>query len=250
VNQIAGIVGLAVVIASAIALITLTLVHGKRPQRGLRAIATFSRLRQAIGLAVEDGSRLHVSLGKANLTTAQNASALVGLSVLDRVAQLSSASDRPPVATSGDGGLAILSQDTLRGAYRSANAVDLYDPRRGMLTGITPFSYIAGTLPVMRDENISANILIGNFGPEVALLTGAAEQQNSFTLAASDSLPAQAVLYATASETLIGEELFAAGAYVAAGGMHNASLRVQDMLRWVVIAVMLAGSILKLIGVI
>jgi hypothetical protein len=58
------------------------------------------------------------------------------------------------------------------------------------------------------------------------------------------------VLYATASETLIGEELFAAGAYVAAGGMHNASLRVQDMLRWVVIAVMLAGSILKLIGVI
>jgi hypothetical protein len=47
---------------------------------------------------------------------------------------------------------------------------------------------------------------------------------------------------------LIGEELFAAGAYVGAGVAHDASLNVQDILRWLIIAAILAGSLLKLAG--
>ena len=45
------------------------------------------RLRRALGLAVEDGSRLHVSLGKASIFSPTNASALVGLATLERVAR-------------------------------------------------------------------------------------------------------------------------------------------------------------------
>jgi hypothetical protein len=45
---------------------------------------------------------------------------------------------------------------------------------------------------------------------------------------------------------LIGEELFAAGAYVGAGAAHDASLTVQDILRWLVIVAILIGSLLKL----
>jgi hypothetical protein len=49
---------------------------------------------------------------------------------------------------------------------------------------------------------------------------------------------------------LIGEELFAAGAYVGAGAAHEASLIVQDILRWLVIVAILIGSLLKLVGAI
>jgi hypothetical protein len=48
---------------------------------------------------------------------------------------------------------------------------------------------------------------------------------------------------------LIGEELFAAGAYVGAGATHEASLQVQDILRWLVILAILGGALLKLAGV-
>ena len=88
---------------------------------------------------------------------------------------------------------------------------------------------------------------MGNFGVEAALLTEAAERTNTFTLAASDNLVAQAVLYATAQEPLIGEELYAAGAYMDAGSVHSASLTVQDILRWLIIIVILLGALVQLL---
>jgi len=220
----------------------------KRSRIALRPIRAMQQLRRAIGLAVEDGSRLHVSIGVSSIISHSNASALVGLSTLERIGTLSSVSDRPPVVTSGDGTLAVLSQDTLHAAYRIANASDQYDPTQARLAGPTPFSYVAGTLPVIYDERVSANILVGNFGPEVALLAEAADREDAFTLAASDSFAAQAVLYATASEPLIGEELFAVPAYLQAGPMHQAGLRAQDILRWVIIIVLLGGSLLSSLG--
>jgi hypothetical protein len=93
---------------------------------------------------------------------------------------LSSVSDRPPVATSGDGTLALLSQDTLRAAYRIANIPEQYDPVQSRLTGPTSFSYVAGTLPGIHDERVSANILVGNFGPEIGLMLDAADREGRF----------------------------------------------------------------------
>lgn len=242
-------IGLGVVLFSFTILIILVLPRFNRGPRSLRPIAAFQHLRRAIGLSVEDGKRVHITLGKSSLLEPTNTSALSGLNTLERVAQLSILSDRPPLATSGDGVLAILSQDTLRGVYRSGNVLEQYDPDRGRLVGVTPMSYIAGALPAFRNESASSHILIGNFGPEVGLLTQAAEQQRAFTLAASDALPAQAVLYAAGGDTLIGEELYAAPAYLNAGPAHFASLRVQDILRWVLIAGIGVGAILKFLGI-
>ncbi|MBA4379826.1 MAG: hypothetical protein C0393_03940 [Anaerolinea sp.] len=241
-----GLVGFGFVIFSAILMASLAFLRRKSTPV-FREIPAFARLQKAIGLAVEEGSRLHISLGRGGLTTPQSAAELAGLEMLRRVAELTSASDRPPVATSGDGAVAILSQDALQ-ASKQAVLSSGYDVTAARLAGLTPFSYAAGTLPVMRDEEVSANILIGNFGVEVALLTDAAERENSSSLAASDNLPAQAILYASAQDALIGEELFAAGAYVKARPFHTASLIVQDNLRWLVVIAILVGAILKLAG--
>jgi len=104
-------------------------------------------------------------------------------------------------------------------------------------------------MPVIHDEQISANILTGHFGTEIALLTEAGERSRSLTVAGSDSIPAQAVLYATSDEPLLGEELYAAGAYLGAGGVHSASLRMQDILRWVLVGAIVIGAVLKLLGI-
>jgi hypothetical protein len=248
VNWIQPVLGLLLILGSAGMLFAFALPQRSRSRVVNRPIRAFQRLRRAIGLAVEDGTRLHVSIGQASIVSPNNASALVGLSTIERIGQLSSVSDRPPVVTSGDGTLSILSQDTLRAAYRTTNSLDLYNPVQARLAGPTPFSYIAGTLPVIYDERVSASILVGNFGPEVALLAEASDTQDAFMLAASDSIAAQSVLYTSATEPLIGEELFAIPAYLQAGATHTASLRVQDVLRWLVIAALVLGSILTLLG--
>ena len=82
----------------------------RREAPRLREIPAFKRLHRAIGLAVEDGSRLHISLGRGQMLSRQSAIGYVGLSILDRIGRSTSISDRPPVATSGEGSLGILSQ--------------------------------------------------------------------------------------------------------------------------------------------
>ena len=216
----------------------------------LRVIQAFSHFRREIELSVEAGKRLHLSLGRGNIHDLQGGAAFIGLTILDRCAREASNSDRPPVSTSGDGVVTILSQDTLQYTYRSLSTEQRYDPANARLTGLTPLAYAAGAMPVIQDEHVSANLFAGHFGPEVALLTEAGERSHSLTVVGSDSLPAQAVLYATSDEPLLGEELYAAGAYLGAGTAHTASLYMQDILRWVLVVIMVLGAILKLLGII
>jgi hypothetical protein len=239
---------LGLLILAAVLLLAFILLRRRSPA-ALRAIAAYDQLNRAVGLAVENGTRLHFSLGRGSIFPARGASALAGLAMLRRLSERTSVSDNPPVVTSGDASLAVLSQDTLQSGYRAAGAEDQYRFTTGRLAGLTPLSYAAGTIPVIHDENASANVYIGEFGVESALLTEAAERQNSTLIASSDNLAAQSVFYASAQEPLIGEELFAAGAYVGAGAAHEASLNVQDVLRWLVVLGILIGSLLKMAGV-
>jgi hypothetical protein len=238
---------LGLLVLTAILLLVFTFLRRKSPA-SLRIIEAYERLNRSVVLAVENGTRLHISLGRGNLLTARGASALAGLAMLRRLAERTSVSDRPPVATSGDASLAFLSQDTLQSGYRAAGAEEQYRFSTGRLTGLTPFSYAAGTLPTIHDENVSTNIILGDLGPESALLTEASDREDANLIAASDNLSAQAVFYASSQEPLIGEELFAAGAYVGAGAAHEASLNVQDILRWLIILAIVIGSLIKFAG--
>ena len=242
-------IAIGLLLLALVLLVALTLLRG-RISIALRQIEAYNRLTRSVGQAVENGSRLHISLGRGTLFTTRGASALAGLAMLRKLTERTSLSDRPPIVTSGDASLAILSQDTLQSGYRAAGAEEQYRFSTGRLTGLTPFSYAAGTIPVTQDEDVSANVFIGDFGSEAALMADAAERENSTLVAASDSLPAQSVFYAVSQDPLIGEELFAAGAYVGAGAVHEASLTVQDILRWLIILAILIGSWLKFLGVI
>ena len=225
-------------------LMMLFLASGReRPELHLRRIAAFGKLRRAIGLAVEAGSRLHVSIGRGGVVGPQSASAFVGLSMLEQLAGSASTGDKPPIATAGDGALGVLAQDTIRETYKTIGLSEQFEMTSGQVTGLTPFSYAAGVIPLVSEEKTGANILAGHFGSEVALITDAGERSDNLTLAGTDSLPGQAVLYATAHEPLVGEELYAGGAYLDAGPMHQASLRTQDVFRWALVVIILLGAV-------
>ncbi len=245
--QSAGMLGIGIVIFAGLLLALLTLLYRRSPLY-FRNILAFMRARRAASLVVEDGTRLHVSIGSANLLTPASASALAGLALIRHLGEVTSLSDHPPMTTTGSATLNLLAQDTLRAAHETVAAEQAFDINNGRLTGLTPLSYVAGVIPAIRDERISTHVIIGNFGPEVGLLTEAADRQKTPVVAASDSLPAQAVLYATTQEPLIGEELFAAGAYTQAGPGHAASLLTQDVLRWLIILALIGGALLKMAG--
>ena len=95
--------------------------------------------------------------------------------------------------------------------------------------------------PALWNTSLST-LRIGWFCPEAGLITESAERENVLTIGASDDLAGQSILFASAQDPLIGEELYATGAYLGAGSAHEASLTVQDILRWIIILLLLGGA--------
>jgi hypothetical protein len=246
--NVPGLIGFIFVLIFLGILLFFGVIRSKVQELHFRDIPAFKRIQRAIGLSVEDGSRLHFSLGRGQINASESAVTFVGLRMLERATRIISISDRLPVVTSGDGAVNILSQDTLQSTYRDLGEEAQYDPAAGRLTGPTPFSFAAGVIPIVGDEQVSASVMVGHFGSEVAFITEAAERSGSTTLAGTDNLDGQAVLYAAADDPLIGEEVYAGGAYLGAGKMHEASLKTQDIFRWVIIVLLLLGALLKLAG--
>jgi len=225
------------------------LLEDNNPLSGLRKIAAFDKVAHAIGLSVEAGKRIHLSLGNSLISSENASSGFMGLSVLKKIIKVAANSDRPPIVVSGDATLSILSQCSIQAAGQDLSIQPKTEIPTNWLVGLTPYSFAVGSLPVIYDEQTSIDILLGHFGSEVGLILDASERTGNISLAGSDQLNAQAIVYAAAQEPLIGEELYAAGAYVQTGGMHQASLHAEDVLRWIIVGIALGGAILKMVGI-
>ncbi len=240
-------VALALVVIATVLLPALRFLRRKAPLL-LRDIPAFSHLRRAAGMSVEEGTRLHLVLGQGDLLSPRGAASFAALALLRRIGERSSIGDRPLIASAGDATLTLLAQDTLQTAYQVAGEEERFRPEQSRLSGLTPFSYAAGTMSTISQEQVSTNILIGDFGAEAGLLADAAERTNTTLIAAAMEPAAQSVLFASTVEPLVGEELFAAPAYLSQDASQQAGLQTQDLLRWILILTMLLLAGLKAVG--
>ncbi len=214
----------------------------------LRPLEGYTSLPDMVGQAVESGGRMHVSLGPNSIVDEQTGVTLAGLAMLDLVAEASAISDQPPVATTGDATAFPAVSDAIRRAYRAQDAVQRYDPKSARLVALDPTSLAGGATSIIADENVQANVLIGSFGSEVALMMEAGHRRRILQTVGSDRLEAQAAAFVMADYPLIGEEIFAARAYLAGPPSAVAGLAVQDVLRWLVIGLIVLGAVLQTLG--
>jgi hypothetical protein len=209
---------------------------GARP-RVLRPIDAFQSLPATVGQAVETGRRLHISLGTGLIGATDTTATVAGLTVLNQISAAAAVSDRPPVVTTSDGAAMLLAQDALRSVYARQNAQARYDPESAQVAGLTPISFGAAQTSLPADQAVAGAILVGSVGSEAVLMAEAGQRAGVTTLAGADSLPSQAMLFATADHTLIGEDMFAGGAYIGQRPEHVGSLSAQDVVRLAIAAV-------------
>ena len=241
------IIGLATVLffGGMIAIFWLLAIRKGAKPRGIRKIEAYESLPATVGAAVETGRRIHISLGSGAIGDMSTAATISGLGVLDQVASVAALSDKPPIVTTADGTAMLLAQDTLRGVYSRNNVSEHYDPLSAQVAGLTPLGFGAALPGVLDDEMVAGTVLIGSVGPEAVLLAEAGRRANITTVAGSDVPAAQAVLFATADQPLIGEDLFAGNAYINRRPAHLASLRAQDWMRVIISGLIVLGVLLK-----
>jgi hypothetical protein len=246
---IINILGLVVLLLFASLLILFGL-FGRRWPVLFRRIRAFENLEREMERSVETGDRVHLSLGTGSVIGSDSAPAFVGLSILNRIARTTALSDRPVVVTTGDGAMSILARDTLRTSYSEIGAAGNYEPTLARFLGPTPYAYVAGIPALLNTESVAVHMLNGAYGSEGALAAGFGEREGLFVIAGTEDVQSQALIYATAANPLIGEEAFAGGAYMGVGGLHKASLRTQDFVRFLIIVIILIGVVLSTLGIV
>jgi hypothetical protein len=214
----------------------------------IKKYSSILNLRKSIGLSIEHGKGLHISLGKSDLNNIHGAASFVGLETLNQIIDQSILSDNPPVTTAGSGDLTLLAQSKLQNVLidKSSSTSDFHS--HAYLSGATNLSYIAGVIPPSSDDDLSTQIFVGNIGPEIGLLLDANQKKSHFSLVATDSLEGQSVSYAFSDDALIGEEIFAIPAQISNKSLFKVSLLIQDLLRWLVIAIILFVLFFKFVG--
>ena len=242
---------LVIIIAFVLAFAVFRLLARRKNARALalREIDAFDSIALTVGQAVETGRRLHISLGSSTLGDAHTTTTLAGMTVLDQVSAAAAISDKPPIITAADGPTALLAEDVLRNVYKRQNALAHFDPNAARVAGTDPLAFGAGLTSLIKDETVAGTILIGTTGPEAVLLTEAGHRAKVTTLAGADDPTTQALLFATANHPLIGEDVFAGGAYIAGGlPAHRASLQTQDVARLLIGLAILGGVLAKTLG--
>jgi hypothetical protein len=224
-------------------------VRRKRAAFPIRAIAAYQAISDDIGLAIERGRGVHVSFGSAGLGGSTTLWALVTNELLYQISQRASVAGVTPVATMSDPTAVPLAYGTLQAALRQRglSAPRSFDPAVQWYAGGPggrSLAFAAILTGVMAHERMAFNALAGSFGAELALPLLAAQRAGAVSLATSDQVEGQAVAWVMSERPLLGEELYAAGAYLSDRSSALGGVIAQDALRWVVIAALLIPTVL------
>jgi hypothetical protein len=151
------------------------------------------------------------------------------------------------IVTVADATVLPIAQDIVRRAFVRNGNPEGYDPTRVQFIAPNAMAYASGVAGILQREPLTANVMVGQFGEEYLLMgeTGARVGVRQIVGTADPiTLP---FVYASANETLTGEEIYAGGAYTARRPVQVGSLLAEDWLRWLVVAAILVVTALKVL---
>jgi hypothetical protein len=101
---------------------------------------------------------------------------------------------------------------------------------------------------IMAREKPAANFMMGAFWAEALMLAEVGSEVGALQITGTAQLSQVPFFVASSDYTLIGEELFAAAAYLSKDQMQLGSIAGQDMAKVIVAALVIAGAISRSLG--
>jgi hypothetical protein len=104
-----------------------------------------------------------------------------------------------------------------------------------------PVAYAASVMGTLGSARVGVNVMVGAFGDEYLLLGEAGVRRGVEQFGGAADPAVLPFVVATADEPLLGEDIYAAGAYLGGKPWHLGSLWAQDLVRWLIVLVILAA---------
>jgi len=228
----------------AVLMCSLILLHIFRAKRGkvpsVRRIASIDAVEESVGRATEMGRPVLYSPGIGRLDNMMTIAALSVLRfVAERCARFLVRVIVPifePVVVSAAG-------DTLREAFRTAGVPERFDSSDIQFLSKDESAYAMGVTGLMRSERVAAGFYFGSFGYESLLIAEAGNRQGLIQVAATADFFQIPFFICACDYVLIGEELYAASAYLSQDPLQVGALAGQDVAKAILLLLLLSGVI-------
>lgn len=237
-----GIWGLALTVAAVGGLILWSIRRSLAGRRHiLRPLAGVDALAEAVGRATELGRPVLFLAGTRDLDNVQT---LAAINVLGRVARMTAEHGCRLIVPVCRSLVLSAARDACRQAYADAGRAE--DWRDEMVSYVTDdqFGFVSRVDGLIARERPAACVLMGAYSAESLLLAEAGGQVGALQVAGT-AMPLQLPFFVAACDyTLMGEELFAAGAYLGDDPAMLGSLRGQDLGKRLAIVLLVGGAAL------
>lgn len=221
--------------------------QAKRKEIFLRRIAGLDAVDEAIGRATELGKPVLYLTGAHDMSDPSTIAAAV---ILGRVAKRAASYETDLLVPHREPITMAVCQEITKQAYLEAGKPDLFKEDANFFITSDQFSYTAAVDGIMLRRKPAANFFMGSYFAESLLLTETGASTGAIQIAGTDSDHQLPFFVTTCDYTLIGEELYAASAYLSKEPIQIGTLRGQDLGKAFILAVIGVGTVVATIGVI
>jgi len=212
----------------------------------IRPISGLEAVQEAIGRATEMGKPVLYILGISGIDDIQT---IAGITILGKVSRMVAEYDAQILVPCIDPLVATISRDTVKEAYLDAGRPDSFKPDNIRFITGEQFGYVAAVDGIMLRERPAANFYLGTFYAESLILAETGHSIGAIQIAGTAAASQIPFFVAACDYTLIGEELFAASAYLSKEPLSLGSIIGQDVGKVIIIASIIIGSILEAAGI-
>ncbi len=212
----------------------------------VRKIAGLDAVEEAVGRATEMGRPVLFIPGIQEIDEIET---IAGISILGRVAKITAQYDTPLVVPVRYPMVLAAGQEVVEQSYIEVGKRDSYNKDIVRYVAGEQFAFTATVNGMMMRDRPAANIYMGAFFAESLLLAETGNAAGSIQIAGT-ARPEQLPFFIAACDyTLMGEELYAASAYLSREPLMLGGLKGQDLMKVVIVALIIIGVVLASFGI-
>ncbi|MBQ7528380.1 hypothetical protein IJT10_00555 [bacterium] len=206
----------------------------------IREIFGLSALDEAVGRATEMGKPVLFVPGVGEVDSTQT---MAALSILGYVSDCTADYDIPIIVPNCSPIVMSMAQDIAEHAYIKAGRPDTYVEDYICYISGDQFGFASGTCGMMVREKPAAIFYMGTFLAEALILAETGYSTGAIQIAGTASASQLPFFVASCDYTLIGEELYAASAYLSKDPEQIGSLKGQDVAKAIIMILIILGVI-------
>ena len=213
---------------------------GRKPF--VRRIPGIDAIEEAVGRATEMGRPVLFVAGIRDISDIQT---VAGLVILESVARMTARYETPITVPVTYPIPFTIAQEAVKSGYLHAGRPEQYDPDSVRFISPEQFAFVAATTGIMLRERPAAHIFMGAFYAESLLLAETGFSTGAIQVAGTANVHQLPFFVVACDYTLIGEELFAASAYLSGEPKLVGSLKGGDLLKIAAIVTIVIGCLLE-----